>query len=68
MMAKHRRTIAANAPKGDCFLAVTAVTLVTVLILRSYSCNGAVLATRYTRYTIDFAYLFQKAHVKDRLT
>jgi hypothetical protein len=65
MMGKHRFTIVANTPKGDCFLAVTAVTLVTALILRRYSCNGAVLATRYTRYTIDFANLFRKAHVKD---
>ena len=63
-----RGAIAPNAPRGDCFFAVTAVTAVTELISISYFRNGAVWVTRYTRYTIDFVTLFKKAHVKDMLT
>ena len=59
---------AANDPRGDCFFAVTAVTAVTVLIPKSYFCNGAAWATRYARYTIDSAPLFKKAHVKAKQT
>jgi len=55
-----RRAAAAKRPRGDCFFAVTAVTAVTTLISISYFCNGAVWATRYARYTIDFATLFKK--------
>jgi len=68
MLRKFRGAIAASAPRGDCFLAVTAVTAVTVLISKSYFCNGAVWVTRYARYTVDFVTLFKKAYVKDRLT
>jgi hypothetical protein len=68
MLRKFRGTIAASAPRGDCFFSVTAVTAVTDLISRGYFCNGAVLAARYARYTIDFVTLFKKAYVMAKQT
>jgi len=68
MQGKFRRLIVASDPKGYCFFPATADTLATAWISKRNSCSGAVYATRYTRYTIDFAQFLKNPHVKDRLT
>jgi hypothetical protein len=68
MPGKYSRTSVVNVSRGDCFFAVTAVTLVTTLISRSYLRNGSILVTRYARYTIDFSGFLKTAPVRDRLT